>query len=121
RSVVAGGSGVVPDSVLRALPGPRRVAGSDRYATGTAVATWARGLVPASSVLLSSGQPAALVDTLSGGQFGRITLYAMATSMPSTTAAWLDAAPGLTSVTVLGGTGVLNDLVAGRAQRAVLQ
>ena len=121
RSVVAGGSGVVPDSVLRALPGPRRVAGADRYATGTAVASWARGLVPASSVLLSSGQPAALVDTLSGGQFGRITLYAMATTMPSTTAAWLDAAPDLTSVTVLGGTGVLNDLVAGRAQRAVLQ
>jgi hypothetical protein len=58
---------------------------------------------------------------LSGGQFGRITLYAKSTSMPTTTAGWLDRAPGLSSVTVLGGTAAVSDLVAGRAQQAVLQ
>ena len=120
RTVVAGGTGVVPDSVLAGLPSPKRVAGSDRYGTGTAVASWARALMPAKDVLLSSGQPASLVDTLSGGQFGRITLYAAATWMPSSTAAWLDGAPGLESVTVLGGTATVGELVAGRAQRAVL-
>jgi putative cell wall-binding protein len=121
RSVVAGGAGVVPDSVLRALPSPRRVAGSDRYGTATAVASWARTLMSAKDVLLSSGGPTALVDTLSGGQLGRITLYAKAATMPSTTAYWLDHQPGLASVTVLGGSAVVSDLVAGRAQRAVLQ
>jgi putative cell wall-binding protein len=121
RSVVAGGTGVVPEAVVRQLPSPRRVAGSDRYGTGVAVAQWARSLMPAKEVLLSSGQPAALVDTLSGGQLGRITLYATATTMPASTAGWLDAAPGLEGVTVLGGTAAISDLVAGRAQRAVLQ
>jgi putative cell wall-binding protein len=121
RTVVAGGTGVVPDSVVRALPDPTRVAGSDRYATGTAVASWASRLIDAKDVVLSSGEPQSLVDTLSGGQFGRITLYAKSTSMPTTTAGWLDRAPGLSSVTVLGGTAAVSDLVAGRAQQAVLQ
>jgi putative cell wall-binding protein len=121
RSVVAGGSGVVPNSVVAQLPSPTRVAGSDRYGTSTAVAAWASRLMPATDVLLSSGEPAALVDTLAGGQFGRVTLYAKATTMPATTAAWLDSAPNLKSVTVLGGTAAISELVAGRAQRAVLQ
>lgn len=121
RSVVAGGTGVVSDAVLRQLPAPRRVAGVDRYATGVAVARWAQALMPARQVLMSSGEPTALVDTLSGGQLGRITLYATATAMPASTAGWLDAAPGLEDVTVLGGTAAISDLVAGRAQRSVLQ
>jgi hypothetical protein len=119
--VVAGGRGVIPDAVLAQLPSPTRVAGSDRYATSTAVATWASRLMPAADVLLSSGEPKALVDTLAGGQLSRITLYAEATAMPATTASWLDRAVGLKSVTVLGGTAAIGDLVAGRAQRAVLQ
>ncbi len=121
RTVVAGGTGVIPAAVAAQLPSPTRVAGADRYGTSTAVANWASRLFPATQVLLSSGEAAALVDTLSGGQFGRVTLYTKGTSMPSTTAAWLDAAPGLREVTVLGGTGAVNELVAGRAQRAVLQ
>jgi putative cell wall-binding protein len=122
-AVVAGGTGVVPAAVYNAIPvaSKTRVAGSDRYATGTAVATWASRLIDARDVVLSSGEPESLVDTLSGGQLGRITLYARSTSMPTTTASWLDRAPGLSSVTVLGGTAAISDLVAGRAQRAVLQ
>ncbi|NNM46387.1 cell wall-binding repeat-containing protein [Knoellia koreensis] len=119
RTVVAGGTGVVSDAVVRALPSPRRVAGADRYATATAIGTWARGVMQAQDVVLSSGEATALVDTLSGGQLGRIMLYARRTVMPSATASWLDQAPGLRSVTVLGGTGAVNELVAGRAQQAV--
>ena len=121
RTVVAGGTGVVPNAVLAQLPSPTRVAGADRYGTSTAVAAWASRLIPATDVLLSSGEPAALVDTLAGGQFGRVTLYAKATTMPATTASWLDRAPNLKGVTVLGGTAAIGELVAGRAQRAVLQ
>ena len=122
-AVVAGGAGVVPAAVYNAIPvaSKTRVAGSDRYATGTAVATWASRLMPAKDVVLSSGEPQSLVDTLSGGQLGRITLYAQSTRMPTTTASWLDRAPGLSSVTVLGGSAAIGDLVAGRAQQAVLQ
>ena len=36
-------------------------------------------------------------------------------------ASWLDGAPDLQKATVLGGSGVVDDLVAGRVQRAVLQ
>ena len=61
---------------------------------------------------LLTGQPAFAVAAAA---------WKPASSMPSTTAAWLDAASDLRSVTVLGGTGVVGDLVAGRAQRAVLQ
>ena len=121
RTVVAGGTGVVPNAVLAQLPSPTRVAGADRYGTSTAVAAWASRLIPATDVLLSSGEPTALVDTLAGGQFGRVTLYAQSTTMPATTASWLDRAPNLKSVTVLGGTAAIGELVAGRAQRAVLQ
>ncbi|SES43276.1 Putative cell wall binding repeat 2 [Pedococcus cremeus] len=121
RTVVAGGTGVVPDAVLAQLPSPTRVAGANRYATSSALATWARGVMPVSSVLAASGEDAGLVDTLSGGQFGRATLYVTSLRVPADVASWLDGAPDLQKATVLGGSGVVDDLVAGRVQRAVLQ
>ena len=121
RTVVAGGTGVVPDAVMAKLPSPTRVAGANRYATSTALATWARGVMPVSSVLAASGEDAGLVDTLSGGQFGRATLYVTSLRVPADVASWVDAAPDLEKATVLGGSGVVDDLVAGRVQRAVLQ
>ena len=41
--------------------------------------------------------------------------------MPAVVASWLDGSPDLARVTVLGSNAVVSDLVAGRAQRAVLQ
>jgi putative cell wall-binding protein len=121
RTVVAGGSGVIPDTVMSRLPAPKRVAGSNRYATSVALATWARGEMSVSSVLVASGEGSGLVDTLSGGQFGRATLYVQAARVPTEVATWLDRSPDLARATVLGGTGAVSDLVAGRVQRAVLQ
>ncbi len=121
RTVVAGGTGVVPDAVLAKLPSPTRVAGANRYATSAALATWARGVMPVSSVLAANGEDTGLIDTLSGGQFGRATLYVQAVKVPTDVASWLDRSPDLAKATVLGGSGVVGDLVAGRVQRAVLQ
>ena len=121
RTVVAGSAGVISDAVLAQLPEATRVAGADRFATSVQVATWAKQVMPASSVLVASGEDQALVDTLSGGQFGRPTLYVRTTSMPAVVAGWLDGSPDLARVTVLGSNAVVSDLVAGRAQRAVLQ
>jgi hypothetical protein len=119
RTVVAGGTSVVPDAVLEQLPSPTRVGGASRHETSTRVATWARGVMPVQSVLVSNGDDTGLVDTLSGGQFG--TLYVRPTSMPGVVASWLDGSPDLARVTVLGGENAVSSLVAGRAQRAVLQ
>ncbi|MHB1739621.1 MAG: cell wall-binding repeat-containing protein, partial [Actinomycetes bacterium] len=38
RTLVVGGRGALPDAVVAGVPGPVRVAGTDRYATGLAVA-----------------------------------------------------------------------------------
>ena len=105
RTVVAGGTGVIPDAVLAKLPGATRVAGADRYATSVAIASWARRAMPVSSVLVASGSDAGLVDTLSGGQFGRATLYVQTTTMPAAVASWLDGSSDLARATVLGGQG----------------
>ena len=121
RTVVAGSGGVVSDAVVAQLPRATRVAGPDRYATSAQVASWARQAMPASTVLVASGEDQALVDTLSGGQIGRPTLYVRSASMPAVVASWLDGSPDLARVTVLGSGAVVSDLVAGRAQRAVLQ
>ena len=121
RTVVAGGPGVVPDAVLAQLPGPTRVAGANRYATSAALATWARGAMPVASVIAANGEDTGLIDTLSGGQFGRATLYVQAARVPTDVASWLDRSPDLAKATVMGGSGVVSDLVAGRVQRAVLQ
>jgi len=107
--------------VLAQLPGPTRVAGANRYATSAALATWARGAMPVASVIAANGEDTGLIDTLSGGQFGRATLYVQAARVPTDVASWLDRSPDLAKATVMGGSGVVSDLVAGRVQRAVLQ
>ena len=121
RTVVAGGTAVIPDAVLAQLPSPTRVGGASRRETSSLMASWARDAMPVSSVLISSGEDTGLVDTLPGGQFGRATLYVRSTSVPAVVASWLDGSPDLAKVTVLGGQVAVGDLVAGRAQRAVLQ
>ena len=119
-TVVAGGSGVVSDAVVSSLPSPRRLAGSSRFTTATAVATWARTVMPTDRVVLASGEDLSLVDMLAAGQLGRPTLISTATSMPSSTGTWLTQDPGLTSVVVVGGPAAVGDTVAGIAQAAVL-
>lgn len=121
RTVVAGGTATVPDSVMNQLPSPTRLGGQSRYEVSASVASWARGKIPVSSVLVSSGVQMALADTLSGGQLGRPTLYVNSLVVPAPVASWLDTSPDLSKVTVLGGSASVPDRVAGRAQQAALQ
>jgi hypothetical protein len=119
RTVVAGGTGVVAPSVLSALPSPTRLAGADRYGTGTAIGSWAATRVPVARITLASGENAALIDSLSGGQLGQVTMPAKATSVPSTVRTWLSSTSGLESLVVVGGQAVVGDRVAGEAAAAI--
>lgn len=119
-TVVAGGSGVVSDAVVASLPDARRLAGSSRYTTATAVATWARSVMPVGRVVLASGEELSLVDMLAAGQLGRPTLVSGVTTMPTATRSWLQQSPDLESVTVVGGTAAVGLTVGGLAQAAVL-
>jgi putative cell wall-binding protein len=121
RTVVAGGTATVPDAVMNQLPSPTRLGGQSRYEVSASVASWARGKIPVSSVLVSAGVQTALADTLSGGQLGRPTLYVNSLVVPAPVASWLDTSPDLSKVTVLGGSASVPDRVAGLAQQAALQ
>jgi putative cell wall-binding protein len=107
-STVVGGTGVVADSVLTALPGARRVSGADRYATAAAVAAAFDDLVPAASVVVGSGADASLVDALPGGALGRIMLLTPTAALASAASAYVGSAP-VTSAVVLGGPGAVSD------------
>jgi hypothetical protein len=122
RTVAAGGPATLPDDVLTQLPSATRLGGATRFDVSVSVATWAAANgVGAADVLVSSGRTAALADTLSGGQLGRITLYVDPSGVPVPVAAWLDDNTALTRAVVLGGESSVPPLVAGRVQQAVLQ
>jgi putative cell wall-binding protein len=118
-TVVAGGPGVVSDRALAALPSPTRLAGSNRYGTGTAIGSWAVSRVPVGSVTLAPGEDAALVDSLSGGQLGHITMPTRSAFLPDGIRSWLAGTPGIGTVVVVGGAAVVTDEVAGAAADAV--
>lgn len=118
-TVVAGGSGVVSDEVVRSLPAPRRVAGSNRYATATAVGTWARSVMPVHDVVLASGEDASLVDMLGAGQLGRVTMVSQTTALPAGVRTWIADTPGLESLVVVGGPAAVDLTVGGAAQRVI--
>lgn len=118
-SVVGGGTAAVSDAVLRALPSPRRVAGADRYRTATAVASWARSVMPVHDVVLASGENASLVDMLAAGQLGRVTLVSQRTALPAPVQSWIADAPDLDEVVVVGGPAAIDLTVGGAAQRVI--
>jgi putative cell wall-binding protein len=120
RTIVGGGPGSVSDPVLKKLPSAKRLGGANRYEVSVNAANWARSVMDVSDVLISSGRQEALADTLSGGQLGRVTLYVHEGGVPSQVAGWLDRSPDLKRVTVMGGPASVPDIVAGRAQQAVI-
>src|SRR5687767_1692927 len=113
-----GGAGVVSDGVLNALRGyatsgvAERVAGANRYATAAAVSanTFGPGV---DTVYVATGRnfPDALAGVAAAGLSGAPILLASPTGVPAETAAELTRLqPG--RVVVLGGTGVIPDVVA---------
>lgn len=93
-AVVVGGVGAVSKDVVQQLRvagiSPVRLSGSDRFATAAAVASYYVGSVGDDTVLLASGLDANLVDSLTGGVLGHVTLLTNGPSAPAATAGWLD-------------------------------
>jgi len=107
---ILGGTGAVSAAVATQLgaytPTVTRLSGSDRYATAAAIATSA--FPSATGVFITTG--AGFADALTGGPVagtaGQPLLLATLTCLPTATAAVV-AADAPTTVTLLGGTGVL--------------
>ncbi|HZW43639.1 MAG TPA: cell wall-binding repeat-containing protein, partial [Dermatophilaceae bacterium] len=112
---ILGGTGAVSAAVETQLgaytPTVTRLSGSDRYATAAAIATSA--FPSATGVFITTG--AGFADALTGGPVagsaGQPLLLATLTCLPAATAAVV-AADAPTTVTLLGGTGVLGAGVA---------
>ncbi len=113
-ATVVGGTGVVTADVTAALGAAgltfNRLAGDDRYATAAAVATAYESRVGSDAVLLASGKDANLVDSLTGGVLGRLTLLTAGSSAPAPTITWL-AARQVPQLLVAGGAGAVPDAV----------
>ncbi|WP_369826344.1 cell wall-binding repeat-containing protein [Cellulomonas sp. PSBB021] len=111
-ATIVGGTGVVTSSVADALraDGLRltRLSGTDRYATAAAVADAYEPSVKAGTVVLASGLDANLVDSLTGGVLGRLTLLTAGAGVPAATDRWF-AVREVSLLQVLGGTGAVPD------------
>ncbi len=112
--LVVGGPGAVSDDVVAALGAKglavTRAAGADRVSTAVAVANRYVGQLGDDTVLLASGDNAHLIDSLTGGVLGHVTLLTVGKTAPTATAAWLGARQVLT-LQVAGGEGAVPDSV----------
>jgi SpoIID/LytB domain protein len=108
-TVVAGGPAAVSDAVLSRLPGPRRLAGDDRFRTAVAIADDFSGAVGVATVVVASGDDGHLVDALTGGALGRVTLLTAVAPLTTATRDWLRARPDVGGVWVLGGPAAVAD------------
>lgn len=111
-----GGTGVLSDAVMTALPTCSRAGGSDRWETAVAVANAFGGPVPATKVTVTSGRNANLVDALGAGSMGQLVLLVPATTPPASVLAWLQKTYSIVGLDVVGGTGAVPE-VAVQAMR----
>ncbi|GEL95162.1 hypothetical protein CCO02nite_18200 [Cellulomonas composti] len=114
RALVVGGEGAVAGGVADALTAAgvsvTRAAGADRYATAVAVAGQFATAVGTGTVVVASGRDANLIDSLTGGVLGHLTLLVDGARLPEATAGWL-AGHRPTLLQVAGGTGAVPDSV----------
>lgn len=112
--LVVGGTGAVSNDVVAALSaqglGVARASGPDRFSTAVAVANRYVATVGDSAVLLASGENSHLIDSLTGGVLGHVTLLTNGSTVPAPTAAWL-AGREVPLLRVAGGTGAVPDSV----------
>ncbi|MCU1378049.1 MAG: Alkaline phosphatase [Acidimicrobiales bacterium] len=126
--VLVGGTTPVSDAVDAEVKAAgattERVAGTNRYATATAMATFALGKLPAwnaTDVDLATGDDYA--DALAGGpaagKTNRSVLLTATASLSPATATWLQAHTStLTGGRVFGGTGAVTDATRSAAEQA---
>lgn len=107
-----GGTGAVSTAALHAArdeagSSARRFGGADRYATAIAVADGYVGHVPADHVLVAAAGDDHLIDSVTGGALGRITLLVPGASSTPRVETWL-ADHGVTQVGIAGGAGAVS-------------
>jgi putative cell wall-binding protein len=114
--VVIGGTKAVSDQatggVLSRLGLPAsalvRIAGRDRYATASAVASaWAARL-GTGTVIVASGEQTHVADAISAGAHGRLTLLTTRAGVPNATTQWLRSHT-VSEALVVGGPGAIPD------------
>jgi putative cell wall-binding protein len=113
-----GGAGVLSERVRQALPACYRAGGDDRWQTAAAVARTFRPLVSTSSVTVTSGRDANLVDALGAGTLGHLVLLAPGTSLAASIRGWLQETPSIVRLRVVGGTGAVSGSVLRRMRDA---
>jgi stage II sporulation protein D len=118
-TVVVGGAASVSDATMAQLPSPRRLAGTDRYATAVAVSDDFSGAVGVATVAVASGADTNLVDALPGGALGTLTVLTAPTALPASTRGWLAGRPDIGTVAVLGGTAAVSDATFAAIRSAV--
>jgi len=110
RVNIVGGTGVVTSAVAAVLrdDGYRvsRMGGDTRYDTAAAIADGYESAVGSEAVVLASGLDANLIDSLTGGALGHLTLLTAGGKVPAATSAWF-AKRQVPLIQVLGGTAVV--------------
>jgi|GEM_PF-1645398 len=118
RTVVLGGAAAVSDGVMTKLPSPIRLAGSDRYTTGIAIAEYGirEGIVSGSGVYVSTGQnyPDALAVGPAAAAAKQLTiLVSTNVPLPQSVVSFVSARSGsFSSIKIVGGTTAVSDAVA---------
>ena len=109
---VVGGSGAVSDDDVDRVAAATgavvtRLGGADRYQTALLVTQAFAGTVGADRVLMASGADASLVDSLTGGELGQLTVLVPGPSGLLSVDTWLGSV-GTTHVDVAGGPGAVS-------------
>ena len=86
HTYVVGGTAVISDNVLKALPKAERIAGANRYATNLEILKKFYGSIKPGKVFVANGQNSHLVDSLAGAPYAALTaspLLLTESSMPA--------------------------------------
>ena len=97
----------------------RRLAGANRYSTAAAVADFYRPRLPSATRLaMASGSDASLVDALTAGSLGHLTLLVGPSRLPAASRAALQRSSEVRRLLVIGGTTSVRGAVLTAAARA---
>ncbi|HHU10275.1 MAG TPA: SpoIID/LytB domain-containing protein [Intrasporangiaceae bacterium] len=114
--------GLIKDGVesdIRSLvPSVTRLSGRDRYATAAAVARHFAPSLDYSSVVISSGLEANLIDAISAGALRQPMLFVRPGALPAATQEAIQRLPGAGQVRAVGGTTAVSPAVLTAAARS---
>ena len=107
-TIVVGGAHAISDDILSVVPHPRRIAGTDRYATAAALADEVtRDASPVPVIVSGEGFADGLTaGVFAGARFGAPLLLTAHGQLTSVAAEWLRAHPGKSAIVVGGAVAV---------------